>query len=99
MRVTGEHTQERRLAGAVGPDEREKAPVRDLDGHVVEDGRRPDAIRDVPRGDRRGGHAHPPARRRLRRMSQKKKGPPMSEVRTPIGRSAAGTMVRARRSA
>src|SRR5690625_1245016 len=76
----------------------------DVQGNVVDDAVWSDLVADGIQGQGRSGcsgngHAQPPALRRLRRMSQKKNGPPTREVSIPIGRSAAGMSVRANRSA
>ncbi len=86
--VAGEHPEQRGLAGAVRPDEREDLPGAHLEVDPVEDGVPVDRVPDAAREQDGGAHAHPPAVRRVRRSSQKKNGPPTSAVSIPIGRSA-----------
>src|SRR5690606_26703453 len=111
--VTAEHPEEGGLAGPVGPDEGDDLAGPHGEVDAVED-RRPTED-DVGPGDGQGGgaggerlgqtgaaeepQAQPPWVRRSRRMSQRKNGPPTSEVSIPSGRSASGTAVRATRSA
>ena len=52
----GEHTQQRRLSGAVRADEAADAPLRDLDGAVLQRPLGPEALAQRLSRDR-GGHA------------------------------------------
>ncbi len=85
--VARQHREQGRLARAVGPDERDELAAAHVQVDVVEDDGR--AVRDAHAARREPrAHAQPPAARRVRRMSQKKNGPPTSAVSMPIGRSA-----------
>ena len=78
---------------------RRTSPALDLEADVVDERCRADRIR---RPLRRRGPTLIPSRRgrlRVRQISQRKNGPPISEVTTPSGSSLGTTRVRAPRSA
>ncbi|MDT4882853.1 hypothetical protein FQZ97_1188420 [compost metagenome] len=88
--VAGQHREQRGLAGAVGADQGEHLAAAHAEVDGLEDRSAAVAQRD-PVGGQDGGvgaaHAQPPEVRRVRRRSQKKNGPPTSEVSMPSGRS------------
>jgi hypothetical protein len=84
--VAGEHAEQRGLAGAVGPDQRDQLAGADVEVDVDEDRVAVDGDGDALGVE--SDHAQPPAVRRARRISQKKNGPPISAVSMPMGRSA-----------
>src|SRR5690606_15076261 len=89
----GEPAQQRRLAGPVGPDDRERAALGDREPDPVEEPLAGDLDDDVVAAD------HPSTPRREVRSTRMKNGAPKNAVTTPIGISAGAATVRARRSA
>src|SRR5205085_10306875 len=92
--------QERRLAGAIRPDQRHPLPRSDRRRDAVEHPTAPEVDRQSAKGQRRGlcnrllQSAHGPTMRLVRRTIAKN-GAPKKAVTTPIGNSAGDIAVRA----
>ena len=100
-KVTGQHPQQRRFAGAVGADDRDHFASRDTQVDRVDQRRAADRHRDAENlASRTDGLGFEKERRsetspRCRNNMPRKNGAPIAAVRMPIGMSAGATMVRA----
>src|SRR6185312_1230218 len=94
--IAGQHSQQRRFAGAVGADDRDHFAGRNAQIDAVDQRGAADHHRDRLRFEN-GGHSETSPR--WRSSIPRKNGAPIAAVRMPIGISAGATMVRASVSA
>src|SRR5262249_39194584 len=69
----GEHPHRRRLAGAVGTEERDDFAARDVEADVVDGGTRSEPPGEVRRGDHRVENSYSPGDTRMRSFLPKKR--------------------------